>query len=152
MLNVGFMEFYISLYVVSAATASGFCHPSPHCLRQPHGLSCRENVLKECAEEAGIPPALAATARPVGAVSYLTIAANGYKPDVLFCYDLELPPDFIPTPQARGLGSSRVARGEGSGFRGGECGDRNGGWERGWWGGARERRCTRRRIHHRGIL
>ncbi|GLC35517.1 hypothetical protein PLESTB_000199000 [Pleodorina starrii] len=66
---------------------------------QPHGLSCRENVLKECAEEAGIPASLAATARPVGAVSYLTIAANGYKPDVLFCYDLELPPDFVPTPQ-----------------------------------------------------
>ncbi|GLI61827.1 hypothetical protein VaNZ11_004268 [Volvox africanus] len=66
---------------------------------QPHGLSCRDNVLKECSEEAGIPPELAATARPVGAVSYLTIAANGYKPDVLFCYDLELPPDFVPTPQ-----------------------------------------------------
>ncbi|GIL75642.1 hypothetical protein Vretimale_15195 [Volvox reticuliferus] len=66
---------------------------------QPHGLSCRDNVLKECAEEAGIPRELAATARPVGAVSYLTIAANGYKPDVLFCYDLELPADFIPTPQ-----------------------------------------------------
>ncbi|EFJ50265.1 hypothetical protein VOLCADRAFT_58621 [Volvox carteri f. nagariensis] len=66
---------------------------------QPHGLSCRENVLKECAEEAGIPAELAATARPVGAVSYLTIAANGYKPDVLFCYDLELPPDFVPMPQ-----------------------------------------------------
>lgn len=66
---------------------------------QPHGLSCRENVEKECAEEAGIPPALAARARPVGAVSYLTISASGYKPDVLFCYDLELPHDFVPTPQ-----------------------------------------------------
>ncbi|PNH06646.1 Nudix hydrolase 24, chloroplastic [Tetrabaena socialis] len=66
---------------------------------QPHGLSCRENVEKECGEEAGIPPQLAATARPVGAVSYLTISATGYKPDVLFCYDLELPPDFVPTPQ-----------------------------------------------------
>ncbi|KAG2452320.1 hypothetical protein HYH02_003344 [Chlamydomonas schloesseri] len=66
---------------------------------QPHGLSPRENVEKECGEEAGIPPALAATARPVGAVSYLTISATGYKPDVLFCYDIELPPDFTPTPQ-----------------------------------------------------
>ncbi|KAG2497144.1 hypothetical protein HYH03_004735 [Edaphochlamys debaryana] len=66
---------------------------------QPHGLIPRDNVLKECAEEAGIPPALAATARPVGAVSYTTVSASGYKPDVLFCYDLELPPDFVPVPQ-----------------------------------------------------
>ncbi|GFR47377.1 hypothetical protein Agub_g9089 [Astrephomene gubernaculifera] len=65
---------------------------------QPHGLSCAANVLKECEEEAGIPAPLAATARPVGAVSYTTISASGYKPDVLFCYDLELPPDFVPTP------------------------------------------------------
>lgn len=70
------------------------CYP-----KQPHGLSPLDNVLKECAEEAGIPRELAVTARPVGAVSYLTIAANGYKPDVLFCYDIELPPDFVPTPQ-----------------------------------------------------
>ncbi len=72
---------------------------------QPHGLSCRENVEKECGEEAGIPPALAARARPVGAVSYLTISASGYKPDVLFCYDLELPHDFVPTPQVGGCAS-----------------------------------------------
>ncbi|KXZ42115.1 hypothetical protein GPECTOR_201g365 [Gonium pectorale] len=61
---------------------------------QPHGLSPSANVAKECGEEAGIPPELAATARPVGAVSYTTISGSGYKPDVLFCYDLELPPDF----------------------------------------------------------
>lgn len=65
---------------------------------------------KECAEEAGIPPALAARARPVGAVSYLTISASGYKPDVLFCYDLELPHDFVPTPQVGGRTPCRLWR------------------------------------------
>lgn len=39
---------------------------------QPHGLSPSDNVVKECQEEASIPPALAATAKPVGAVSYMT--------------------------------------------------------------------------------
>ena len=39
-------------------------------LLQPHGLSCAENVVKECEEEASIPEALALRARPAGAVSY----------------------------------------------------------------------------------
>ena len=39
---------------------------------------------------------------------------EGLKPDVLFCYDLELPGDFVPRPQdgevraaASGLGGAR---------------------------------------------
>ena len=55
--------------------------------------------MKECWEEAGIPEALARAARPVGLVSYVSLQPEGLKPDVLFCYDLELPPDFVPTPQ-----------------------------------------------------
>jgi len=43
----------------------GVCHPL-----QPAGLSCMDNVVKECQEEASIPAALAKTARPVGVVSY----------------------------------------------------------------------------------
>jgi len=66
---------------------------------QPHGISLADNVAKECQEEAGIDAALAATARPVGAVSYTQITATGYKPDVLFVYDIQLPVDFQPVPQ-----------------------------------------------------
>jgi hypothetical protein len=35
----------------------------------------------------------------VGVVSYVGLQEGGLKPDVLFCYDLELPPDFVPVPQ-----------------------------------------------------
>lgn len=47
-------------------------------------------MVKEAGEEAGVPEALAAGARPVGAVSYVTVSDSGFKPDVLFCYDLEV--------------------------------------------------------------
>jgi len=65
---------------------------------QPIGLGVMENVIKECGEEAGVPPALAAQARPVGAISYRRETADGLKPDVQFVFDLELPPDFEPHP------------------------------------------------------
>lgn len=63
----------------------------------PHGVSVTANVIKECGEEASIPVALAATARPVGALtnSYIDHEDN-YKRDVIFCFDLELPPAFVP--------------------------------------------------------
>jgi 8-oxo-dGTP pyrophosphatase MutT (NUDIX family) len=65
---------------------------------QPAGLTLLENVIKECQEEAGIPSELSSTAVPVGAVSYISLQSAGLKRDVLFCYDLELPRDFVPTP------------------------------------------------------
>ncbi|MFQ6018374.1 MAG: DUF4743 domain-containing protein [Kiloniellaceae bacterium] len=64
---------------------------------QPFGLGVKENLIKECIEEAGIPPALAAQAVPVGAVSYRCARPEGLRDDVLFCFDLELPPDFAPS-------------------------------------------------------
>ncbi len=63
---------------------------------QPAGLGLMENLVKECAEEADIPEALARQARPVGAITYVQQAPEGLKPDVQFCFDLELPPDFAP--------------------------------------------------------
>lgn len=63
---------------------------------QPFGLSLRQNLLKEAAEEAGIEPALAAQARAVSFVSYVMENAAGLKRDQLFIYDLELPADFVP--------------------------------------------------------
>jgi 8-oxo-dGTP pyrophosphatase MutT (NUDIX family) len=66
---------------------------------QPVGLSLSENVLKECYEEAGIPPALASQGlRPAGAISYARyIASKDVIEDVvLFNYDLYLPSEFQP--------------------------------------------------------
>lgn len=62
----------------------------------PFSLSLRENLVKECAEEAAVPQALVEKALPVGAISYSRVAPRGLRRDVLFCYDLELPDDFQP--------------------------------------------------------
>ncbi|KAF8096526.1 hypothetical protein N665_0307s0053 [Sinapis alba] len=65
----------------------------------PHGISCGDNLVKECEEEAGISKAIADRAIPVGAVSYMDINQYSFKRDVLFCYDLKLPEDFVPKNQ-----------------------------------------------------
>jgi len=62
----------------------------------PHGITLADNLVKECAEEAGMPADLARSARPASVVTYAQVAAQGFKPDVLYCYDLELPADFVP--------------------------------------------------------
>jgi hypothetical protein len=63
---------------------------------QPVGIGLMENVIKEAGEEAAVPPDLAATAKPVGAISYRHESHEGLKPDVMFVYDLELPRHFVP--------------------------------------------------------
>jgi thiamine pyrophosphokinase len=64
----------------------------------PAGLSAEECLVKEAAEEACLPPTLAATARPVGRVSYVMANAEGLRRDVLHCYDLDIPEGVIPRP------------------------------------------------------
>ncbi len=63
---------------------------------QPAGIGLLDNVVKECAEEAAVPEALARRARPAGAVTYCLQTRAGLRPDVIYCFDLELPPDFTP--------------------------------------------------------
>lgn len=63
---------------------------------QPAGMSLIDNLVKESAEEASIPADLAGRAVPAGFVSYRTLRPEGLRHDVLFVYDLELPPDFRP--------------------------------------------------------
>ncbi|MEQ9121226.1 MAG: DUF4743 domain-containing protein [Alphaproteobacteria bacterium] len=63
---------------------------------QPIGLGLMENLVKEAAEEANAPEALARQARPVGCIAYVMEQDEGLKPDVMFCYDLEVPADFRP--------------------------------------------------------
>ncbi len=71
---------------------------------QPAGLSLMENVLKECAEEAGISEDITLDGiHAVGAVSYEQFEASNndaydgvISRSLLFNYDLYLPDDFLP--------------------------------------------------------
>ena len=64
---------------------------------QPAGIRLLDNLVKECAEEAAIPPELARQARAVGYISYWNQSGAQLKPDIMTCFDLELPEDFTPT-------------------------------------------------------
>jgi 8-oxo-dGTP pyrophosphatase MutT (NUDIX family) len=63
---------------------------------QPVGIGLFDNLIKEAEEEASVPRALAETARPAGVISYVLETDDGLRPDTMFVYDLELPPDFVP--------------------------------------------------------
>lgn len=67
---------------------------------QPAGLSIAENLVKECAEEAGLPESLARRARPAGTVSFFGEWAgeklDGLHDGAIFCFDLEMPEDLVP--------------------------------------------------------
>jgi isopentenyldiphosphate isomerase len=62
----------------------------------PWGIDLRDNLRKECFEEASMPASVADQAVPVGAISYCRDSDRGLKPDVIYCYDLELDADFEP--------------------------------------------------------
>ena len=62
------------------------------------GMDAAGTLVKEAQEEAAIPPELARTARFGGIISYAMERAEGLRRDRLYCYDLELPDDFHPTP------------------------------------------------------
>ncbi|HTI02407.1 MAG TPA: DUF4743 domain-containing protein [Acidisoma sp.] len=62
------------------------------------GMSAEETLIKESEEEAAVPPALAAAARHVGRIRYDMERAEGLRRDLLYCYDLDLPEDFMPSP------------------------------------------------------
>jgi len=64
----------------------------------PAGMTPETCLLKEAAEEAGMPAELAATARRTGRVSYILTNAEGLRRDVLHVFDLDLPEDFTPAP------------------------------------------------------
>jgi hypothetical protein len=62
---------------------------------QPIGIGLVDNLIKECKEEANIPPELARRAVAVGCITYCQEAPDGVKPDVQFCFDLELPDGLV---------------------------------------------------------
>lgn len=65
----------------------------------PYGISLQDNLRKECWEEAGIASERADQAIPVGIVSYNVETDVGFRYDTLYCYDLQLPTQFIPVCQ-----------------------------------------------------
>ena len=62
----------------------------------PAGLDPVATLIKEAGEEAAIPPALAACAVQVGMIGYAMERPEGLRRDRLHCYDLMLPPEFVP--------------------------------------------------------
>lgn len=63
---------------------------------QPADIGLHDNMVKECAEEAGIPLDIARHVRAVGAISYTLGTSVGFRPDLIFNFDLALPEDFSP--------------------------------------------------------
>jgi 8-oxo-dGTP pyrophosphatase MutT (NUDIX family) len=60
------------------------------------GLSPLDTIVKECGEEAGIPPELAQRAEPGNTVSLLREVPEGVQWETLYTFDLELPDYFQP--------------------------------------------------------
>lgn len=63
---------------------------------QHAGLSTFDTLIKEAAEEANLSRELAMNAVSVGAITYRTERPEGLRRDVLYVFDLELPPTFQP--------------------------------------------------------
>ena len=64
----------------------------------PAGHSAWQTLIKEAAEEAAIPQAIAIEARLVFTINYAMERPEGLRRDLLQCYDLEVPEDFTPVP------------------------------------------------------
>lgn len=63
------------------------------------GLSIPETLVKEAWEEAGVPAALASTARAAGTLHVLREVPEGLHAETIYAYDLVVPPDFVPCNQ-----------------------------------------------------
>ena len=70
------------------------------------GMTPATTLVKEAAEEAGLPPSLVAPAVAVGVIDYRIDRPEGLRRDRLHCFDLMLPADFVPV----------AADGEAAGF------------------------------------
>ncbi len=62
------------------------------------GMSPFETLVKEAAEEAALPEALARQAVYRGRFAYNMERAEGLRRDVVYAYDVVLPEDFTPLP------------------------------------------------------
>jgi len=74
------------------------------------GMDAAETVVKEAGEEAGVPPDLAAGAHLAGLITYAMERPEGLRRDRLYCYDLEVPPEFHPVPHDGEVASFALMR------------------------------------------
>lgn len=65
---------------------------------RPSEMNPWEVVLKECYEEASIPPPIAQNTIATGAISYQRQLGKTLERDTMFVYDLEIPSDIFPKP------------------------------------------------------
>jgi 8-oxo-dGTP pyrophosphatase MutT (NUDIX family) len=65
----------------------------------PAGMDAAATLVKECFEEAGMPPALAARAVPRGSIAFTRAVPEGVDAQRIAVFDIELPPDFVPRNQ-----------------------------------------------------
>jgi len=63
---------------------------------QPSNISLKDNLIKECQEEAGIPGDLAKQAVFASETKFCTERPEGIRNDIHYNYDLELPVNFTP--------------------------------------------------------
>ncbi len=64
----------------------------------PVGLTLQQNVVKECAEEAGMNEPLACQAEHVGVMTYVMEIEKGLRRHAMYLYDLQVPDSFVPRP------------------------------------------------------
>ena len=113
----------------NGATAMWIARRSPHKAIDPGlldnlvgggiaaGANVAHTVVKEAREEAGLPAALARTARPVGTLEIRRAQPDGLQLETIFVHDLDLPTDTVPatrTARSRSSASSRPTRRRGS--------------------------------------
>jgi len=104
----------------NGATAMWIARRSPHKAIDPGlldnlvgggiaaGATVAETVAKEAWEEAGLPTALARTARFVGTVEIRRAQPDGLQLETIFVHDLELPTDAVPVNQDGEVAEFRV--------------------------------------------
>jgi 8-oxo-dGTP pyrophosphatase MutT (NUDIX family) len=74
------------------------------------GMGIEETLVKECWEEAGMPPDLAANATRGRVFYVLQSLPEGTQAEQIYVFDLTLPADFAPRNQDGEVGEHRLAR------------------------------------------
>lgn len=76
----------------------------------PAGYHHQEALYKEAIEEANIPKELVQKAEYKSMITYSMLRPEGLRRDVLYCYDLWLPKDFVPQPNDGEVESFQLMR------------------------------------------
>jgi 8-oxo-dGTP pyrophosphatase MutT (NUDIX family) len=63
------------------------------------GVAPLDTIVREASEEAGIEAAISSNAVPRGTIELLREVKEGVQSEIIFVFDLELPPDFTPKNQ-----------------------------------------------------